>query len=85
MKIYTRVIHKEPTSTGRIQAFAECGCETVDNTFHACQIHDALRDELAPVFLQRLMEEQERYDRGILRVTPEMVPDTDPTFEDFGK
>ena len=48
-------------------------------------LHDALRDELAPVFLQRLMEEQERYDRGILRVTPEMVPDTDPTFEDFSK
>jgi len=65
--------------------FAECGCETVDNTFQACQIHDPLRDELAPAFLQRLMEEQERYDRGILRVTAEMVPETDPKFEDFGK
>jgi hypothetical protein len=48
----------------------------VGNTFRPCNIHKAVKDELEPVFLQRLQEDQERYDAG-LNITPEMAPEKD--------
>ena len=75
VRIYSEV-NAERTSPGRIRVCAYCGCKTMGNTFRPCNIHKAVKDELEPVFLQRLREDQERYDAG-LNVTPEMLPEQD--------
>lgn len=81
MKLYSRIIHKENTNKGRVEVFAECGCQTVGNNFQPCHIHATAQDELAQAFLQRLLEDQERYDTGILCVSRDMVSETDPVFD----
>jgi hypothetical protein len=62
MKIYTRVVQNESTDDGRIEAFAGCGCMTVDGKFRACKLHAVVSAELGKEFLRQAAEEQKRYD-----------------------
>ena len=69
MQIYTRVIQREPTLAGHIEAFAGCGCVTANGKFQACRFHAVIRAELEEDFLQKAAEDQERYDH--FRFKPE--------------
>ena len=70
MRVDDFVTYQSPAHPGRILvASRTCACRAIVGKFTACPSH-ANNIELEQAFLKRAGEEQDNYDKGIIRAVP---------------